>query len=594
MKNRYYYILGAAIAMTVMFASCKKGGVLDPKTEPLSEDKVFADSTLTNNFLNSIYATTGMDIVFQRNDLVSNGGASDNNGNLDDLSTNNRSGYDGQNAFLKGTSSPSSGPFLATYAAYYKKIRATNKFMNNLPASPLSAAKKKRLNAEAKFLRAFYYQALVRLYGGVQLMGNDASDDFPTYVYKRNTYKECVDYIAAEYDAAALDLPTSLTLDAVDYGRATSGACKALKARLLITAASPLFNGSPVTADAAMRPLVAYSAAYDVSLWKKAADACKAVIDLPEYALVVDNSLPAYPGNGFWKMFVNGRKNSEYIFTYNVGKGKALENAWFPRSLGTVVSATYSNPSENVVKAFGMNNGKAITDPASTYQAANPYVNRDPRFYYSIIYNQAMVSDKNTTVLKPISIYTDRVAGTTTPDGITAYYTRSGYYSRKMCNDRVPFASLSVDRAYPIIRLAEIYLGYAETLNELGQTEQAVTWLNKIRDRAGIFPGGDGRYGIASGIGKDDLRTIIRNEYRVELYQEGHWFYDTRRWRTAEQTESEGVNGTKAYKESNGSFTYTSFVALPTTFISPQMYFVPIPDSEIRKSKGSLIQNPGW
>ncbi|MGN7989272.1 RagB/SusD family nutrient uptake outer membrane protein [Pedobacter sp. 22226] len=594
MKNRSF-IIGMLITIIAM-VSCKKNGLLDPKTEPLSEDKVFADSALTNNFLNNIYAATGMDVVPLRNNLVSNGGASDNNGNLDDLSTNNGSGLSGQNVFLTGGSSPSSGPFQATYAAYYQKIRATNKLLNNLPKTPLSSAKKKRLAAEARFLRAFYYQALVRLYGAVQLMGDDASDDFPTYEYKRSTYKQCVDYIAAEYDKAALDLPGSLTLDAVDYGRATSGACKALKARLFITAASPLFNGTPVTATTEQAPLVAYSNTYDVSLWQKAADACKAVIDLPEYALVIDNTLAAYPGNGFWKMFTESRKNSEYIYVYNIAKGKTLESYWFPRSLGTspFSGTTLSNPTENIVKAFGMNNGKAITDPSSGYVDTNPYNNRDPRFYYSIIYNQAMVSDKTTTVLKPISIFTDRATGTTSADGITQYYTKTGYYSRKMCNDRLPFSTLNVDRAYPIIRLAEVYLGYAEALNELGQTELAVTWLNKIRDRAGIIPGSDGRYGIPAGITKENLRTIIRNEYRVEFYQEGHWFYDTRRWRTAEQTEKEGVNGTKVYRESNGSFTYTSFTALTTIFISPQMYFVPIPNAEVLKSKGLLVQNPGW
>ncbi|RDC58188.1 RagB/SusD family nutrient uptake outer membrane protein [Pedobacter chinensis] len=593
MKNRYF-IIGTLIAMAAM-VSCKKNGLLDPKTEPLSEDKVFADSALTINFLNPIYAATGMDVHPQRNDLVSNAGASDNNASLEEFTTNCRSGYGGLTTFLQGASSPSSGPFFATYAAYYQKIRLANKFMSNLPKAPLSAAKKKTLNAEARFLRAFYYQALVRLYGGIQLMGDDASDEFPTYEYKRNTYKECVDYIASEYDQAAADLPSSLTLDAVDYGRATSGACKALKARLFITAASPLFNGSPVSTNPSVASLVAYSVTYDQNLWQKAADACKAVIDLPEYALVIDHTLPAYPGNGFWKMFVENRKNTEYIFAYNIARGKTIENYWFPWSLtGRGSGTTYSNPSENMVRSFGMRNGKAITDQNSGYVASNPYVNRDPRFYYSIIYDQAQVSDRVSNVMKPVTIQTQRSTNLPIEDGIAQYKTVTGYYNRKMCNDRLPYNSLNVDRAYPIIRLAEIYLGYAEALNETGQVEQAVTWVNKIRDRAGILPGADNRYGIPAGISKESLRDIIRNEYKVELFQEGHFYYDTRRWKTAEQTESEGILGMRVYKEQNGTTNMETFVTLTTIFIAPQMYFVPLPTAEISKSKGLLIQNPGW
>jgi hypothetical protein len=593
MKYRYF-IIGALVAMSAM-VSCKKNGLLDPKTEPLTEANVFADSALTMNFLNPIYAATGMDVVYQRNDLVSNAGASDNNASLEEYTTNARSGYGGIGSFLQGSSSPSSGPFFATYAAYYQKIRLANKFVINLPKSPLSAAKKKRVAAEARFLRAFYYQALVRLYGGVQLMGDEASDDFPTYEYKRNTYKECVDYIASEYDKAALDLPSSITLDAVDYGRATSGACMALKARLFITAASPLFNGSPVAANAAAAPLVAYSATYDESLWQKAAAACKVIIDRPEYALVVDNTLPGYPGNGFWKMFVESRKNTENIFVYNIPRGTQLEDIWFPWSItGRNANTTYSNPSENMVRSFGMANGKAITDPTSGYLTATPYVNRDPRFYYSIIYDQALMSDRISNVMKPITIETDRATNLPIADGIVSYKTVTGYYNRKMCNDRLPYNSLTVDRAYPIMRLAEIYLGYAEALNELGQTEQAVTWINKIRDRAGIIPGADNRYGIAAGITKENLRTIIRNEYRVELFQEGHFFYDTRRWKTAEQTEAEGISGMKVYKEADGTKTLAPFITMTTVFLSPQMYFVPIPTAEILKSNGLLIQNPGW
>lgn len=606
MKSKILAI-ALAVSGTLLVISCKKGGSLDPKVEPLTEEKVFADSAMTFNFLNNIYYNTGLDIHPYRNTIggATGGGpgSSDWNDSFETLSSNAASGYSGQNVFLSGTANSNSHPLLAMWALLYKKVRAANKFMANVPKSPISAARKKTMIAEARFLRAFYYQMLIRFYGGVQLMGDEVSDDFPTYDYKRNTYKECVDYVASEYDKAAADLPSALTLEAINYGRATSGACKAFKARLLLTAASPLFNGSPASTNASVLPLICYSANYDASLWQKAADACKAVIDLPDYALVVDNA--TQPGNGFWKLFTSGRKNSEFIFAYNIALGSAtsqsatagnLERAWFPRSNSNATDLTYMNPSQNLVEAFGMANGKMISESGSGFNALDPYKNRDPRFYNSIIYNQATMTSKTTTALATINIYSN-AAGTRVGDGIEAYYTKTGYYTRKMCNDRIPYNSLTVDRSLPVIRLAEMIMGYAEALNELGQTEAAVVELNKIRSRGGVTAGADNRYGIPAGISKDNLRTLIRNEYRVEFYGEGHWFYDTRRWKTAEQTETGALQLMRATQNATGSpypFKYEVQNVFTTKFIAPAMYFVPIPLAEILKSKDLLVQNPGW
>ncbi|MBB6238339.1 hypothetical protein HDC90_002972 [Pedobacter sp. AK013] len=589
--KKYYYILIVACS-TIALQSCKKGGFLDPKVEPLTEAKVFADSTLTMSFLTDIYAYTGMDIIPDVNGGTGLGSIIDN---FETMTTNVAAGYASgpQIPLLTSSLTSNNHAFNSYYTAYYKRIRSANIFMKNVPASTLSTPKKLRVIAEARFLRAWYYFALVRLYGGVQLMGDEVNDDLPNYEYKRNTYKQCIDYIANELDEAAKNLPASAILEAADYGRATSGACKALKARVLVTAASPLYNGSPVATDATIGPLVSYSAALDQNLWQKAVDACKAVLDLPEYALVEDNSVK--PGLGFQNMFIASRKNSEYIFAYNVSRGKTLELMWFPWSRTTQTVLTYSNPSENMVKAFGMKDGKPITasSAAIPYDANNPYVNRDPRFDYSIIYNQSIVCNKTTTALEKVDIFFNKATNAPSVDGYAALHTRTGYYNRKMCNDSSPFNSLSVDRAYPIIRLAEMVLGYAEALNELGQTENAVANVIKIRKRAGILPGTDNRYGIPSGISQADLRTLIQNEYRVEFFSEGHWYYDTRRWKTAEITEAQPVTGTIVTKELNGTFTYAPITVINSAFLKAG-YFAPIPLTEILKGKSLLVQNPGW
>lgn len=587
--KKYYFIVMTCCALA-MAQSCKKASFLDPKIEPLTEAKVFADSTLTLNFLTDMYAYTGMDIVPYASTYLGS-----MNDNFETLTTNVSAGYSSspQIPLLTSSLTSNSHLFNAYYLAYYKKIRAANIFMKNAPSSPLSAARKTRLIAEARFMRAWYYFALVRLYGGVQLMGDEVTDELPSYEYKRNTYKECIDYVVKELDEAVKNLPTSLVLEASDYGRVTSGACKALKARVLVTAASPLYNGKS-TGTGSIVPLIAYSPTYDQSLWQKAADACKAVLDLPEYALVEDNT--TQPGLGFKNMFILDRKNTEYIFVFNKGNSKELETMWFPWSRsGISNSLAYSNPSENVVKAFGMKDGKAITASSSAYpyNPANPYANRDPRFDNSIIYNQALVCNRTTTAMQPVDIYFNKATNALTGDGILQYHTNTGYYSRKMCNDIAPYATLSIKRAYPMIRLAEAVLGYAEALNELGQTELAVSQVIKIRKRAGILAGADNRYGIAVGINQTDLRTLIQNEYRVEFFQEGHWYYDTRRWRTAEVTEKQSVDATYIVKELDGTFTYSTRVYINSAFQNT-MYFAPFPLSEVLKGKGSLIQNPGW
>lgn len=587
MKKYYFIILiGCAVAMV---QSCKKASFLDPKTEPLTEAKVFADSTLTLSFLTDMYAYTGMDIVPYASTYVGS-----MNDNFETLTTNVSAGYSSSPQIPLLTSSLTSNThvFNAYYIAYYKKIRSANIFMKNTPSSPLSAARKTKLIAEARFMRAWYYFALVRLYGGVQLMGDEANDDLPSYEYKRNTYKECIDYIVKELDEAAKNLPNALNIEASDYGRVTSGACKALKARVLVTAASPLYNGKS-TGTGATAALLAYSTTYDQTLWQKAADACKAVIDLPEYALVEDNTTP---GLGFKNMFITDRKNTEYIFVYNKANGKELESMWYPWSRTGISSGlAYSNPSENVVKAFGMKDGKPITASSAAYpfNPANPYANRDPRFDNSIIYNQSLVCNRTTTSMDKVDIYFNKATNALTGDGISQYHTNTGYYSRKMCNDVAPYANLSIKRAYPMMRLAEMVLGYAEALNELGQTEQAVNEVIKIRKRAGILAGADNRYGINAGINQADLRAIIQNEYRVEFFQEGHWYYDTRRWRTAEVTEKQSVDATYIVKELDGTFTYSTRVYINSAFQNA-MYFAPFPLSEVLKGKGNLVQNPGW
>lgn len=597
MKKQLFFA-GLGFILVAGVQGCKKNSFLDQTTtESLNEQIVFADSAYTFNFLNNIYSYLGQDVRPDRSTY-----SSDDNCNLEDMTTQSVGYYAApQTTFIQGTATANLNPFYqsgtnAKYGVYnssYTAIRAANLLMKNLPSTPLADATKVRIKAEARFLRAFMYAQMVRLYGGVPLLGDEPLDisTIGGEEYKRSTFKACIDYIADECDAAAKDLPSVTDQQVADYGRITSGACIALKARMLLMAASPLLNGSPASTDAKYVSLLSYSAAYDASLWQKAADACKAVMNLNQYSLNVDNTVP---GNGFRSLFLK-RQNTEYILPYMVAPNTTIESNWFPLSRNGG-GGGYSTPSQNLVEQFGMKNGLSINDPNSGYNADKPYENRDPRFYNTIVYNQAILYNPGSQKMDAVNIYNVVTNGISSPydqDGVQQYHTRTGYYCRKMGNDSVRY-SVSQNRVYPVIRYAEILLGYAEALNEsAGPVSEVYALVRQIRNRAGITAGSDNSYGVKDGLTKEAMRALIQNEYRVELAYEGHWFYDCRRWKTAETEESKPISGMLVTKQANGSFTYATFTVLNTVFRNPIMYFMPFPMVETGKGM-SFIQNPGW
>ncbi|ATL48703.1 RagB/SusD family nutrient uptake outer membrane protein [Chitinophaga caeni] len=585
-KIALYIICG----LTVMAACKKSDSFLDKRqTESLNEQVVFSDSAKTLQFLNDVYAYTGMDVYYFRYSYIKSPVGNDYSC-MEDKTSHSISFYSEPQASLMTGASTARNYFTNNYwSTYYSKIRACNQYMKKVQGAPLSSEMKVRTAAEARYLRAFYYAQLVRSFGAVMLVGDTVFSELATPIeYKRNTFKECIDYIAQECDAVAQYLPSATEQLPQDYGRITSGMCYGLKARMLVYAASPLFNGGAITDDPELQPLVSYGSNYDPQLWQRAANACKDVMNLGDYHLYTNDLPGARDGYSFWKLFLT-RKNVEYIQPFMIGNNTNLEGAWFPISRG---GSGWSTPTQNLVDAFGMRNGKRISDPASGYDPEHPYDNRDPRFYNSIIFNQARIYNNSTKKMDPINIYRTW-QGQLTPDGLQTYKTKTGYYSRKMCNDSTGDYS-SQSRVYPVIRYAEIILGYAEAMNELnGPTAEVYDMLYQIRERAGVDPGVDGRYGLSATLSKEDMRSIIRNEYEVEFAYEGHWYYDTRRWKTAEVTENIPMQGMMVTKEQDDSWSYEKITAMSAVFLAPKMYFAPIPFNEITKS-AVLYQNPGW
>lgn len=564
----------AACIMVLMIAACKKGGVLEQvKVTDLNEESTFADSARTMQFLTRVYT----DISFSA-DPKRFGSSVGVYSIGDEVESTLQSATAVNIIFQSGSISAINVPKDA-WEKPYANIRRVNVLLSHLATTPLSQRLKDRIAGEARFLRAWYYFILIKHYGGVPLLGDvvyGATDPVPG---KRSTYEDCVNYIESECNAAAQALPQVYT--GLDYGRVTKGAAMALKSRLLLYAASPLFNGR-----ADMNGLLGYPTA-DPARWSKAAKAALDVIELQQYNL---HELAG--GSGFQEVFTL-RKNNEYILAEMAGNNRTLEAMWDPPTRTGTGSAM---PYQEMVDAFGTINGKPITADLKSagnptgYDPANPYANRDPRLSQTVLYNEGLRLNTSRTIT-PVYTYVDAPQ-----DGYVVR--KTGYYLRKMLDEKTIASSTSTatERCFPLIRYAEILLNYAEASNEAGDIQTAYTQIKAIRKRAGIAAGLEGDYGLADDLTKETMRAVIQNERRVELAIEEHRYWDVRRWKIAENVSNKTLHGMKITRVGTGTpatYTYELINIRTPVFVAPKWYLWPIPQSEVNKS-AELLQNPGW
>ncbi len=576
-KIKYTMLLGGIALAILGTASCKK----DYEAEPLENvtiDYVFdpLDSLGINagRYLNGLYAD-----MFPRD--VSMNRIS---GNLLEAATDN--------AIPSNLEDNPAGRLLqGQYSAFdriesdmvwgqlYENIRSATIFINNIDVVPLNDSKfealptgltvKRTWKAEARFLRALAYFELLKRYGGIPLMGNDARSLDDQIELPRNSYSDCVDYIVSEMDA----IRDSLLYYPVpnpsrNSHRATKGAAMALKVRVLLYAASPLFNGGNI--DGA-NPVTGYTA-LDNNRWQRAADAAKEVIDLGTYALVDDVR----------KVFTE-QYNSEILFFKQWSNNRDIENTNGPFGFGTQIGGQgQTSPTQELVDAFPMANGVPI-DQSTTYDPNNPYVGRDPRFYETILYNGARWLGTN------LQTY---LGGQNRPGG-SDLQTRTSYYMKKLMGDFEEAAQYSESqRDYILFRYTEVVLNYIEALNEAqGPVSEVLAQLKDLRRRAGVDAGDDGNFGLPTSANKATMRELIQNERRIELAFEEHRYWDIRRWKIAENKLNLPLHGMQIL-ENGGQFTYSQEEVFQPRFTTA-MYLYPIPDSEVLKNN-NMEQNPGW
>jgi hypothetical protein len=488
--------------------------------------------------------------------------------------------------FATGTVTPSIVPTDA-WATPYSEIRACNQFLAHLSIIPFNTALKQQTEGEARFLRAWYYFILLEHYGGVPIVG-DTVFNATSFVYeKRNSFASCVNYIVSECNTAYNLLPFTQT--GANYGRVSGGACMGLISRVLLYAASPLFQNGGFGAGTPLDSIVAYPD-NDPNRWVLAANAAQALIIKRVYSLYVDSANPAELGYGFMQLFLT-RDNNEYILAHmmdpgNVNQGRYLEQIWdVPTGGGSAGPHVY----QDLVDAFPMANGLAITDPNSGYDPGQPYQNRDPRLNYTIIHDSTIRPGPPLLTYSPVALYLNANVNPPKAASENSVYqgTPTGLYINKMLDTAVYWDLISSsNRCLPLIRYAEILLNYAEAENEaVGPTTNVFDAVQAVRQRAGLRP-----YTLPSGLDQAEMRLEIQNERRIEFAFEGLRYFDVRRWMIADTTEDQMMHGMQVARSTAAGTTYTEFNVRQHAFTNA-MYLWPIPLSEIGKSK-LLVQNP--
>lgn len=425
---------------------------------------------------------------------------------------------------------------------------------------------------EARWARAYFYFTLVRQYGDVPLKVSnmDAAEANSLPRVPADTIFKFIDTeCAAIKDSIITDYNSlgNMALSVAENGRANNLAVMALRARAALYYASPLFNPSG-----------------DKERWYQAALRCKEAIDACKarsMSLVAD----------YMSLFQsdNYKDTKEIIFTRrqnSMTASNAFEKYNFP--IGMENAGGGNCPTQNLVDAFEMTNGKAITDADSGYDPQNPYANRDKRLSWIVAVNGEQWPNANPN---PLEIYT----GGANAAPIT-YATTTGYYLKKYCNPATVIGATGANafyHNYVLFRLAELYLNYAEAmLNYTGDGYTTATGLNMTAAEAiNIVRTRAGQPNIATGLSASEFKKKYENERFVELAFEGHRFFDVRRWK-------EGADYFKTIRKmtitkSGDNISYTPGT-LETRQWDDKMNFFPIPQSEIQKSGGVLTQNPGW
>ncbi len=591
--RRYKIILFAFLSFSLF--SCVKEYLDKTPDEDMTLEEVFSKREFAFRYLTNLYTCVPNNLDFHTNG--------------------------GQNPFVGASeleitwpSNPShqltagswnvSGDILNMWSANLASIRDVNIFLERIGNVPMDETEKRVWVGEAIFLRAFFHFLLMRAYGPIPIVDESYKIDTDFNSIKRNTLDECVDFVIGECNNA-MDL-LSPTRERSDLGRATSVAAAALKARLLLYAASPLWNGNPDYLSLANKDGRRLFPDFNEGKWAVAATAAKECIDL-----AIANGYKLYrsesddPVANYHEMSIINH-NKEVLFARNSGRFTLTETRSTPNGMGG--HSGYA-PLLELVDAYQMADGSTpilgytpsgqpIINTASGYQetgfaaAAHPkgwhptgirnmFFGREPRFYASIHYAGSMWRGRT------IEFWNSGLDGRS-KSGVD--YSKTGFLMKKFSDENVRIPqNIFTNKTWVFFRLGEIFLNYAEALNESqGPVSDVYYYVNEIRSRAGLPD-------LQEDLTQEEMQEKIRHERRIELAFEGHRYFDVRRWKIA--TETDGGN---FYSLNVGAgisrldIAFYQRIFLKTRVFDPSKHYLwPIPQSDINLMS-NMVQNPGW
>ena len=601
-KNHCLLVL--LIAVTV---SCNKN-------IELNDDISWKDSN-AKEFVDNIYASLG------------NGGFEEQM--LSSISDETLFTYPGTgiNTVNEGNATPSNTGWISPNCEWgnmYKNIYACNTALDKLGPANIVDAMKNQLKGEAYFLRAYFNQQLLRFYGGF-IITKSASTDIN--LLARSSFEDCVNFIVSDCDSADNLLKTVPIIP----GHATSLAALALKSRVLLYTASDLHDlsiastKSPLIASFTNVFLICNTTGNRIARLQAAQQAAYAVLNYGYGGYMLTLSAPVSTSDAIFnslvissggKFLITSTLSQELIFAkyFSTEKDQIGNHVGLYNGPNGYHNKANNTPTGLLADDYEMMDGSKFSwsNPSNK---SNPFVNRDPRFYASILYDGAAWKPRDLVGVNSdpgngiqtgqYQTGTGMIAGLdtrqSTIDGQNGSWT--GYYMRKFIDPSFSIID-ETDRQFypwPFIRMTEIVFNYAEASFELGQEDVAKAWINKVRFRAGM---------PAITSSGSALRDRYRNERRIEFAFEEQRYHDARRWMIAPATLGRSLTYVKVtanlkpgsmasnpyrYDQSKYNYTYTPVVdnSQENRIWNDKMYYLPISASELAKNK-NLIQNPGY
>lgn len=527
----------------------------------------------------------------------------------------------------------------------HQGIRDCNIFLENINkvGNDLEPTDRTRWISEVKFLKAYYHYYLLRMYGPVHIIRENLPmsagiDEVRLY---RDPFDEVVDYIIELIDEAIPDLPLQIANRSIELGRITKPTALAIKAEVLVTAASPLFNGnSTYSGYEDSRGIELFNPEYDPEKWKLAMDAAKEAIDAsldanhqlymfddPNYIVSEETRYVQSCRGAFGE-----RWNPEVIWGYTRNTMQDLQKFSLPyftlRDVQNMGSSPIFSPTLRIAELYYSKNGVPIEEDrgfdyvnryktsfadstqkyyvTDRFETANLNQNREPRFYANlgfdggIWFGNGRYKDVGMSDASETSWVIAAKRGEASGKTQSIRYYATGYMPKKYSHfQSVHIASGGaqfVRMVFPIMRLSDLYLLYAEARNEYsGPDEEVYYYLDQVRERAGLK-------GIVESwaensiypdkpLSKEGLREIIHQERMIELSFEGKRFWDIRRWKKANTFLNKPLKGWNV--DGSTTMDYYNVVTLENLKFQTREYLWPLREHTLRVNK-NLVQNPFW